>query len=316
MIFAVWTAFLIDCLIGDPYWFPHPVRLMGAYIHFFEEKVRVWAKTSAELKWAGFFLVATLCAITFFSVFFLLRILYRQSFYLGLGIEIFLLWTCIAYRCLYREVRKIGVSLKNGKVETARKQVSYLVSRDTEGLDEKGIVKAAAETALENISDGIIAPIFYMFIGGAPLAMLYKAINTMDSMVGYKNEKYMFFGFYAAKLDDAANYIPARLTGLLMVFWAFLSGKDYKNGWRIMLRDAGKSKSPNAGWPEAAGAGVMGIALCGPTSYFGEMVEKEVIGEEREEIQAGHVMKTCSMMTAVTVLALVFGSLCRLLLLL
>ena len=304
----IWLAFLLDYIAGDPLWFPHPVRLMGKYISWWDRHaVKRW---KGQRFW-GLCMAITLVLVSFLLPAILLYWLFHVSAGLGLAAHVLLLWTCIALRCLDKEVMKVYESLKKGQVLEARKQVSYLVSRDTQSLDEEGIIKAAVETGVENISDGVIAPLFYMLIGGAPLAMAYKAINTMDSMVGYQNERYQEFGYFPAKLDDIANFIPARLTGWLMVFTAFLAQSNYKGAVDIMKRDHHKSKSPNAGWPEAAFAGAEGIQLLGPSFYFGKLVEKPYIGDALRPIGINHIKRTRIYMYASAFLLLLAGTVLR-----
>lgn len=300
-------ALVIDYIFGDPYNYPHPVKYMGKLISFFDKNMRIFFKTPKMLKFAGFLTVIITVSVSFFITYFIIYSLKKINPILGYIAEIIIMWNCIALRCLDTEVMKIYNSLKERDIEKARKQISYLVSRDTESLDEKGIVKATVETATENITDGIISPIFYMIIGGAPLGIAYKAINTIDSMIGYKNERYSDFGFFGAKLDDIVNFIPARLTGFAMVIFAFITGKDYKNGYRIMIRDHSKSKSPNAGWTESVVAGVLGIELSGPTVYFGKVVHKDTIGDNINEINYEHIKTTTDFMYGATVIVLFIG---------
>lgn len=300
-------ALVIDYILGDPYNYPHPVKYIGKLISFFDKNMRIVFKTPKMLKFAGFLTVIITVSVSFFTAYFIIYSLKRINPILGYIAEIIIMWNCIALRCLDTEVMKIYNSLKERDIEKARKQISYLVSRDTESLDEKGIVKATVETATENITDGIISPIFYMIIGGAPLGIAYKAINTIDSMIGYKNEKYADFGFFGAKLDDVVNFIPARLTGFAMVIFAFITGKDYKNGYRIMIRDHNKSKSPNAGWTESVVAGVLGIELSGPTVYFGKVVHKDTIGDNVNDINYEHIKTTTDFMYGATLVVLFIG---------
>ncbi len=300
-------ALVIDYIFGDPYNYPHPVKYMGKLISFLDKNMRRFFKTPKMLKFAGFLTVIIIVSVSFFITYFVIYSLKKINPILGYIAEIIIMWNCIALRCLDTEVMKIYNSLKERNIEKARKQISYLVSRDTESLDEKGIVKATVETATENITDGIISPIFYMIIGGAPLGIAYKAINTIDSMIGYKNEKYIDFGFFGAKLDDVVNFIPARLTGVAMVIFAFITGKDYKNGYRIMIRDHNKSKSPNAGWRESVVVGVLGIELSGPTVYFGKVVNKDTIGDNVNDINYEHIKTTTDFMYGATLIVLFIG---------
>lgn len=311
---SIWIAFAVDFIVGDPVWFPHPVRIMGKYINWFEKQVRKKAKSKKALKGAGALLVVSLVLISYLLTWKIESFFYLKSPVIGRIVEVGFLWTCFALQCLKKECMKIYDSLQERMTEQARKQISFLVSRDTQSLDEKGICKATVETAAENMSDGVIAPLFYMIIGGAPLAVAYKAVNTMDSMVGYHNERYEDFGFFPARFDDIVNFIPARLTGFFMIAWAFLTGKNAKEGYQVMLRDHNKSKSPNAGWPESAAAGILGVALCGPTSYFGVEEKKPIIGENKKEMGPEAIHQVCALMTGTTLLMLVTGTILRVLL--
>lgn len=307
----IWLAFVIDFLFADPYWFPHPVRFMGKYIVWFEKISRKIAKNKLALKFAGFFLAVSLVFFSFIIPYIILKFAYTIHLFLGLFLELLLMWTCIALRCLDKEVMKIYQSLKERNTEKARKQISYIVSRDTQQMDETKIIKATIETTAENSSDGVIAPLFFLFIGGAPLALAYKAINTMDSMVGYKNEKYIDFGSFPAHLDDVANWIPARLCGFFMILWAFFTKKDWKNGLFILFRDHKKSKSPNAGWPEAASAGILNIELCGCSSYFGKLVEKPPIGDNNINLDYEQIKKAKNLMYGSVFLMLLCGTIIK-----
>lgn len=307
----LWLAFIIDFFLADPQWFPHPVRFMGNYISFFEKNVRKIAKSKTALKLAGFFLAVSLVCVSFIIPWFVLKFAYTSHTFLGLVLELLFIWTCIALRCLDKEVMKIYQSLKEGNLEQAKKQISYIVSRDTQSMDESQIIKATIETTAENTSDGIIAPLFFLFLGGVPLAFAYKAINTMDSMVGYKNEKYIDFGWFSAHLDDIANWIPARLTGFFMILWAFFTKKDWKNGLFILFRDHKKSKSPNAGWPEAATAGILNIELCGSSYYFGKLVKKETIGDNKKNLHYEDIKNTKNLMYGSVFLMLLCGTIIK-----
>lgn len=300
-------ALIIDYIFGDPYNYPHPVKYIGKLISFLDNNMRKFFKSKKGLRFAGFLTVIITVLASFFAVWGVSHILNKIHPLLSFVFEVIIIWNCIALRCLEKEVMKIYYSLKDRDIEKARKEISYLVSRDTEQLDEKGIVKATVETASENITDGIISPIIYIMIGGAPLGIAYKAINTLDSMIGYKNEKYMDFGFFGAKLDDVANFIPARISGFAMVLFAFMTGKDYKNGFRIMMRDNKKSKSPNAGWTESVIAGVMGVELCGATSYFGKTVYKDTIGDNIKDINYENIKTTVDFMYGATVVVVTLG---------
>ncbi|MFA7572643.1 MAG: adenosylcobinamide-phosphate synthase CbiB [Lutispora sp.] len=292
----IWIASIADFIFGDPYSFPHPVRFIGSYINIFEKMVKKMCKSDTALKLAGILLTISTVFLSYVIVWGIIRL----AFYLGQGvgyfISILIMYTCLAGRCLDKEGTKIMAALESKDVKRARKLLSYIVGRDTDNLDESEIARAVIETVAENTSDGIIAPLFYMFLGGAPLAMAYKAINTLDSMVGYKNDKYMYFGWASARLDDIANYIPARLSALFMIIGSFLLGMDYMNSYRIVLRDGRNHISPNSGYPEAAAAGALGIRLGGGNYYFGKIVAKPTIGDKLKVLETGNIKQMAMLM--------------------
>lgn len=296
-------AFLLDCVLGDPYNFPHPVKFIGKYIKFFENKVFKKVHSDKELKYKyGFILLVTTCLIAYGSTFVILFVAKSINIYLFYILNIILLWTSIAPKCLANEAYKVYKELVNKNIDEARKKISYLVSRDTKELDFQSIAKATIETVFENTSDGIIAPLFFAAIGGTPLAMSYKAVSTLDSMVGYHNQKYEHFGFFSAKADDILNFIPARVSGLLIVVSSVFLSYDYKSSWEIFLRDRKNHKSPNSAHPEAAGAGALGIRLGGATSYFGKVTNKPYIGNLIKEIEATDIIKSIKLMYTSTII--------------
>ncbi|MEA4960695.1 adenosylcobinamide-phosphate synthase CbiB [Lutispora sp.] len=305
---SIWIANLADLAFGDPYGFPHPVRLIGLYISAFEKIARRICKDDKSLKLAGILLTISTVFFSYMTVWILLR----AANYIGEGLELFIntfiLYTCLAGRCLAKEASKIITSLKGNDIYGSRRLLSYIVGRDTAHMDENDISRAVIETVSENTSDGIIAPLFYMFLGGAPLSMAYKAINTMDSMVGYKNEKYEFFGWASARLDDIANFIPSRLTSIFMICGAFVLGLDCKNSYRIVLRDGSNHLSPNSGYPEAAAAGALGIRLGGPNLYFGKIVAKPSIGDKLKDIDREDIEKMIFLMYAAWIISLMIFS--------
>lgn len=296
-------AFLLDCVLGDPYNFPHPVKFIGKYIKFFENKVFKKVHSDKELKYKyGFILLVTTCLIVYGSTFVILFVAKSINIYLFYILNIILLWTSISPKCLANEAYKVYKELVNKNIDEARKKISYLVSRDTKELDFQSIAKATIETVFENTSDGIIAPLFFAAIGGTPLAMSYKAVSTLDSMVGYHNQKYEHFGFFSAKADDILNFIPARVSGLLIVVSSVFLSYDYKSSWEIFLRDRKNHKSPNSAHPEAAGAGALGIRLGGATSYFGKVTNKPYIGNLIKEIEATDIIKSIKLMYTSTII--------------
>ena len=279
------AAVIFDLIFADPRHWPHPVVWIGSLITGLEEEFRGWIKD----EWlAGLLLVIMVLTLVGFAAISALNI---AGVIAGLFQSLLALWlaaSCLALRGLHLESKTVIDSLDEGDVAGARLALAMIVGRETAQLDEEGILRATIETVAENASDGVIAPLFYLCLGGPVAALLYKAVNTMDSMLGYKNERYLQFGRVAAQLDDLLNWIPARLTGLLLVTAALLSDLDGRSAWRIMRRDAHLHASPNAGWPEAAAAGALNIQLGGGATYFGEFLEKPTFGDGREAISSGH----------------------------
>jgi adenosylcobinamide-phosphate synthase len=270
------SAVILDILIGDPRWFPHPVLFIGKLISFLERVLR--SLLGNEMLGGALLLVLTV-GISCGLAAAILKLAYAVNSYLGLAIAVFISWSCLAARSLHRESRLVADALARGDLSSARKYLSYIVGRDTAELDEPEVWRATVETVAENTSDGVIAPLFYLCLGGPVLAIAYKAVNTLDSMVGYRNERYIEFGQASARFDDFANFVPARITGLLMVAVAPLLGLSAKDSWRIMRRDGRNHTSPNSGIPEAAVAGALGIRLGGTNLYGGRPVAKPDIGD-------------------------------------
>jgi adenosylcobinamide-phosphate synthase len=290
-------AFMLDLAIGDPRWLPHPVTMIGAGIQKVELFLRTYVTSPLQEKWAGVLLVMFIVIPVAGITLFIMKALRALQGHGSLGLPgtialIYLISTTIALRELTDSARLVLESLKDGSIEGARHKLSMIVGRDTKSLSENEVLKATVETLAENLSDGVIAPVFYLAIGGLPLAMTYKAINTLDSMVGYKNDMYLHFGWAAARLDDLANYLPARITGMLIVLSVFVVRivKDTLNSlpaaarsFMTMLRDGRNHTSPNSGFPEASMAGALGIRLGGPSTYGGSLVERPYIGEPTTE---------------------------------
>ncbi|MBS6161728.1 MAG: cobalamin biosynthesis protein CobD [Firmicutes bacterium] len=281
-----WTAlalvlgFFIDLLVGDPRWLYHPVRIIGNGISFLESCFRRWfPATQKGERMGGFLLVILICAGSALVPLGILYVAYEIHTLLGIGMETFFCYQMLAVKSLKQESMRVFEELEKGDLKGARYAVSMIVGRDTQSLDEVGVTKAAVETVAENTSDGIIAPLFYMAIGGPVLMFFYKGVNTMDSMVGYKNEKYLNFGRYAAKLDDLLNYIPARISAWLMIAGARVLGFDSKNAVKIFKRDRYNHASPNSAQTEAVMAGALDIQLAGNAYYFGKLCEKPTIGD-------------------------------------
>lgn len=300
------TAFILDMVFKDPQKIPHFVTFIGMMIKKGEAIIR---KIFISSKWTdlfgGFLLTVFVVFISFIIPYLLLGVLYAVNSYLGAAVEIFLCFQILALGSLKEAAMRVYSSFSLNSLDMARKEVSKIVGRDTENLTEKDVVKATVESVAENTNDGVVAPLFYMLIGGASLGMLYKAVNTLDSMIGYRNKKYNYFGRFAARLDDVLNIIPARITGFLYVAASLLSGFDYKNSYRILLRDRWNHLSPNSGYPEAAVAGALNIQLGGGSYYSGEYVEKKYIGDDNKEPDIEDIPKACMLMTFVSVLALV-----------
>ncbi|MDB2106830.1 adenosylcobinamide-phosphate synthase CbiB [Clostridium paraputrificum] len=295
---------VLDFIIGDPNNPFHPVRIIGALGSKLENITR---RVFKNLKISGFVTWLGVILITFLVNSLIVRLAFNISNIFGIIIEGILLYFCISFKGLKVEGLKVIKVLESGDIEGARKQLSYIVGRDTKVLDEEGIIRAVIETVAENTSDGIIAPLLFGALGGAPLAMTYKAVNTCDSMFGYKNDKYIDFGFVSAKMDDLFNYIPARLTGYLVIFAAFILGLDYKNSYRIYKRDRYNHTSPNSAHPESAVAGALGIRLGGANYYFGKIVEKPTIGDKNKVIEISDLYKTNNILLVVTLLGFSVG---------
>lgn len=285
-IAALGIGFILDLMFGDPRWMIHPVCLMGKTISWAEKTVRRIAKDEKKKLLAG---SAFLCAgnVIFWTglSWLLCSLLYKAGPGVGLAGESFLCYQLLAVKGLKSESMKVYQALRHGTIEEARHAVSMIVGRDTQYLDDAGVTKAAVETVAENLSDGVIAPLLFMAVGGAPLGYFYKAVNTMDSMVGYKDEKYLYIGRIPAKLDDVLNYIPARISALLMILTAPLAGLNGKDAFRIWRRDGRNHASPNSAQTEAAAAGALGVQLAGDAYYFGKLYKKLTIGDKKREIE-------------------------------
>lgn len=297
-IIAFGFGFLLDLLLGDPYWLPHPIRLIGSLITKTEKCLRSNAKEEGqqekqqieqnkkELR-QGVTMVLIVLGVTLVTVMLILLLAYRVHPYIGVMVETIMTYQILATKCLKVASMKVYQCLKYQTLEEARKAVSMIVGRDTQCLNEEGVAKAAIETVAENTSDGVIAPMLYTALGGPILGFLYKAVNTMDSMIGYKNDKYLYFGRAAAKLDDVVNYLPARISAYLMIAASFFAGKDFngKRAFRIYKRDNRNHASPNSAQTESVCAGALGIQLAGDASYFGKVVKKPFIGDALRQVE-------------------------------
>ncbi|SHI21617.1 adenosylcobinamide-phosphate synthase [Sporobacter termitidis DSM 10068] len=283
---ALIIGFILDLIIGDPIGWPHIVLGYGRLIAFFERVLRKsFPKTQGGALAAGVCLVIIMSIVSLGAGIGVLVLCQMVSVYLRVAVESILVWQCISLRSLSVASMTVYKPLREDNLPAARRAVAEIVGRDTESLDAQGVTRAAVETVAENTGDGIIAPLLFLAVGGAPLGLLYKALNTMDSMVGYKNDTYLYFGRAAAKTDDAVNLLPARLAGVFMVLAAFLSGFDGKNAWRIFKRDRLNHKSPNSAHTEAACAGALHVRLGGDNYYFGQLVRKPTIGDDDRPVE-------------------------------
>ncbi len=317
------TAYLLDLLFGDPQWLPHPVRAIGLLIQRFESILRRIARTPRTEKIAGVVLVFLIVFLVYFASQGIILIAHRFSSSLGFTISALLAYTTLAARGLADAARRVLKKLEEGDIEAARYELSLIVGRDTQSLDEPEIVRAVVETVAENASDGVIAPLFYLAIGGPALALAYKAVNTLDSMVGYRNARYLHFGWAAARLDDLANFIPARITAVLICLSAVMGRRltplvssailfprtgleprtvnsELFSPWRVLIRDCNNHTSPNSGYPEAAMAGALGIRLGGPSTYAGQLSLKPFIGEADRLIAKKHIEKSIQLLYSAT----------------
>lgn len=294
---AIVCGFILDVIFGDPLWLPHPICLIGNLIGFLEKKLRkIAGENSSNLLVAGFLLVAIVLVLSFAITYYILDFAKSFNPWLAFIIETIMFYQIFAIKSLKEESEKVYDKLVNSTIEKARVQLSWIVGRDTAELSKDEVTKGTIETIAENTADGVIAPMFFMFIGGAPLAFLYKGINTMDSMVGYKNDKFLYFGRCAAKLDDLANFIPARITAVLMIMATFILKYNYKNAIKIFLRDRYKHLSPNSAQTESVVAGALGITLGGGHYYFGKFVPKEIMGDNLNKVSTEDIKKTNKIM--------------------
>ena len=314
-LYAILVGFIMDLIIGDPHWMYHPVRVIGKFITFLEDMLRkTFPKTKDGERKSGFVLVVLVCGISVFTVWGLMKLAYYLNFWCGFLLEVIMCYQLFAVRSLKDESMKVYKELAKQDLEASRKAVSMIVGRDTENLTIEGVTKATVETIAENTSDGTLAPMFYMFIGGPVLGWFYKAVNTMDSMVGYKNEKYLNFGRYAAKFDDVMNFIPARLCGWLMILASMFLKMDWKNAKKIFVRDRFNHASPNSAQTEAVMAGALCIQLAGDAWYFGKRYEKPIIGDALRPVEIEDIPRANRLLYATAIVSLIIFSVIRLLL--
>lgn len=316
ILLAAACGFCLDLLFADPVWMPHPVVYMGKAINALERLLRNrLPRTPRGELLGGAILAAALPVGTLILCGGICRLADRVHPALGFTLQTLWCWQALALKGLAAESGRVYQRLTEDDLTGARRAVSRIVGRDTENLTAEGVTKAAVETVAENFSDGVAAPLCYMLMGGAPLAMVYKSINTMDSMVGYKNDRYLFFGRAAARLDDFANYLPSRLAALLWIAAAFLTGQDGKNAWRIWRRDRRNHASPNSAQTESACAGSLGVQLVGPAFYFGKRYEKPAIGDPTRPVEPEDIRRANGMLYAAGILALILGACARALIL-
>jgi adenosylcobinamide-phosphate synthase len=310
LFFLPWqliAAYVLDLAVGDPSWLPHPVRWIGAAVTWVENVFYEEAAAPALQRLGGIVLWMCVVGLVLSASMVTMGAFYHIHRYLGHAVAIWLAWSALASRSLYGESVRVAAALRAGDIEFARERLSMLVSRDTSELDEAGIFRALVETVSENVSDGIVAPLFYLALGGPLWGIVYKAVNTMDSMVGYMNDRYRWFGWFPARMDDLANLVPARLAGWLLIAAAACLGLDWRAAREIMRRDARKPKSPNAGFPEAAAAGALGVQLGGGSVYFGKWVEKPVLGDPERPLTLDTYRTMVKLMFVASFLALVMA---------
>lgn len=300
-------AIVFDLIIGDPKWLIHPAQIIGALITWLEKRLRGITSTPKGELLSGGLLVVIVVAVTYGVTLAILWLSFRLSYWVGMIAAAWLLSTTFAIKGLAQAGLEIQEVMLSGNLPLARKKLSYIVGRDTENLPPAEIVRGTVETIAENIVDGIISPLFYAVLGGVPLAMAYRAINTMDSMLGYKNEKYLFFGRAAARLDDIANYLPARITALLLLIASMLCKLDWRKGYYYLRRDAKKHPSPNSGYAEATVAGALGVALGGLNYYNGVPQYRAVMGEATCPLEPKHILLTVKLLYCTSALAVIIG---------
>ncbi|MGI6014517.1 MAG: adenosylcobinamide-phosphate synthase CbiB [Oscillospiraceae bacterium] len=312
ILFAVLCGFVLDLVLGDPAWMPHPVVYMGKCITVLERRLRAWfAKTERGELLAGSMLAALLPVGTLCFSASAIWLFHLLSPVLGFLLQVLWCWQALAIRGLKEESCNVYQNLVYGSLPDARRAVARIVGRDTEQLTAEGVTKAAVETVAENFSDGVVAPMLFMMLGGAPLALCYKAINTMDSMVGYRNDRYLYFGRAAARLDDVANYIPSRFAALLLCVSAALTGQNAYTALKIWRRDRRCHASPNSAQTESAVAGALGIQLAGPAWYFGTLHQKPMIGDSIRPIEPQDILRVNRMLYVASVLCLVILGMVR-----
>ena len=305
-VYALFIGFIIDLIVGDPHSIPHPVIFIGKLISAIEKAVRkIFPKTVRGENVAGGVLWLLVVVISTAVPALLLWLCYGLNTWLGLALESIMCWQILATKSLKDESMKVYTALKTGNIEKSRYAVSMIVGRDTANLDDKAVARAAVETVAENTSDGIVAPLIFLAIGGAPLGFFYKAVNTMDSMLGYVEMPYKNIGLVAAKMDDVMNFIPSRLSALIMLLAGWLLKLNVKNGWKIFRRDRFNHASPNSAQTESVCAGLLGLRLAGDAWYHGELHKKKFIGDALREIEYEDIQSACRLLYVTAVLSLI-----------
>ena len=304
-LLALLIGFLIDLLVGDPHQIPHPVVWIGKLISWLEKKLRkLFTVTRTGERFAGFLLWLIVAAVSFLIPGAILYLCHLISPWVRLAVESIMCWQILAARSLRDESMKVYQALKRENLEHARQAVSMIVGRDTERLDEAGVTRAAVETVAENTSDGVVAPMLYIVLLGAPFGFFYKAVNTMDSMLGYTDYPYTNFGAFPARADDVMNFIPARLSALFMLLAGWILRLDVSNGWKIFRRDRYKHASPNSAQTESVCAGLLGVRLAGDAWYHGVLHRKQYIGDPKREIRYEDIPLSCRLMYVTAILSL------------
>jgi adenosylcobinamide-phosphate synthase len=300
-------GYALDLLVGDPQGFPHPIRLIGKMIENLEIVLRKKCKSARDERHAGIILWVSVVLTSYVVPLVILWLSSKISIMLALAIETIMSAFILATKSLKDESMIVHKYLEQNDISSARKYLSYIVGRDVENLNSNQIAKAAVETVAENTSDGVIAPMLFILIGGAPLGFLYKGINTLDSMVGYKNEKYINMGRFSALADDAANFLPSRIAAYLMIAASYILNMDYKSAYRIYKRDRYNHKSPNSAHTESVCAGALNIMLGGPNYYGGVLVAKPTIGDDKRPVVNDDIKKSNKLMYATSLLCLIIG---------
>lgn len=308
---AIITAFSLDLVLGDPRWLPHPVKGIGKLINLLEPTFRRYVENE---RISGIFFAVTIIGSAWSAVYFFTLLAARIHYCAGFLLSVFFLYASFSVKDLKDESMSVYQALEKKDIVAAREKVRFIVGRDTRHMDEQEIIRATVETIAENTVDGIIAPLFYAFLGGAPLALAYKAVNTLDSIVGYKNAAYKYFGWASAKIDDAANFIPARLSALILPCASLCLGKNAFRSVRTILRDGNKNPSPNSGIPEAAVAGALGVQLGGMNFYNSVPVLKPLTGDKLHPLDKKHIKESIRIAYLVSLLFLILGMMCIMLL--